>query len=124
MGVSLDELIALVKQRGTAEAFPEKDELYGLLEPFRELPDQESLRLALAATLRKGDRLVARVAAEALGHLCKAAAGPLLVGIALDEGLGTSQRAAAVWAMDHHLPGYRDQLTLHEQTVCFSLPVF
>jgi hypothetical protein len=124
MAASLDDLIALVKQRGTLEAFPEREELHGLLEPFHALPDQESVRLALAATLRKGDRLVARVTAEALAFLGKEAAGPLLVGIALDERLGTSQRAAAVWAMDHHLPGFRAQLTADEQMLCTSLPVF
>jgi hypothetical protein len=124
MGPSLDDLISLVKQRGTADRFPEKDELHGLLEPFRELPDQESLRLALAATLRKGDRLVARVAAESLAYLGQDAAGPLLVAIAMDERLGTSQRAAAVWAMDRHLPGFRGQLAPEEQLLCISLPVF
>jgi hypothetical protein len=124
MGVSLDDLIALVKQRGTSEAFPEREELHGLLEPFRALPDQESVRLALAATLRKGDRLVARVTAEALAFLAKEAAGPLLVAIAMDEGLATSQRAAAVLAMDHHLPSFREQLAPEEQLTCMSLPVF
>lgn len=124
MSVSLDDLIALVKQRGTSEAFPEREELHGLLEPFRGLPDQESVRLALAATLRKGDRLVARVTAEALAFLAKEAAGPLLVAIAMDEKLSTSQRAAAVLAMDHHLPSFREQLAPDEQLLCMSLPVF
>jgi hypothetical protein len=124
MSVALDDLISLVKQRGTADTFPEKEELHGLLEPFRELPDQESVRLALAATVRKGDRLVARVASEALAFLGKDAAGPLLVAIAMDETLGTSQRAAVVWAMDHHLPSFREQLTPEEQFMCISLPVF
>ena len=123
MGASLDELVALMKQRGTADGFPERDELHGLLEPFRALPDQESVRLALAATLRKGDRLVARVAAESLAYLAKQAAGPLLVGIFVDETLTVSQRAAAVWAMDRHLPGYREQLDAAEQSVYMNLPV-
>ena len=124
MGLTLDDLVSLVKQRGTADTFPEREELHGLLEPFCELPDQESLRLALAAAVRKGDRLVARVAAEALAFLGKEAAGPLLVAIALDEALSTSQRAAAVWAMDHHLSTFRAQLSPEEQFLCISLPIF
>ena len=124
MGLTLDDLVALVKQRGTAETFPEKEELYGLLDPFRDLPDQESLRLALSATVRKGDRLVARVAAEALAYLGKEASGPLLMAIAMDESLGTSQRAAAVWAMDRHLSNFRQQLSSEEHFICMSLPVF
>src|SRR5450759_427950 len=115
MGISLDDLVALVKERGTADTFPEREEIHGLLEPFRALPDQESVRLALAATLRKGDRLVARVASEALAYLGGESAGPLLVGIAMDESLSTSQRASAVWAMEHHLPAFRDQMAPHEQ---------
>jgi hypothetical protein len=88
------------------------------------LPDQESVRLALAATLRKGDRLVARVASEALAYLGGVSAGPLLIGIAMDESLSTSQRASAVWAMEHHLPALREQLAPHEQIACMSLPMF
>jgi hypothetical protein len=124
MGTSLDDLVTLVKQRGTAETFPERDELYGLLDPFRATPDQESVRLALAATLRKGDRLVARVAAEALAYLGGEAASTLLIEIAMDRALGTSQRAAAVWAMDRHLPGLRERLAPDEQFSVLSLPVF
>lgn len=124
MGASLDDLITLVKQRGTADTFPEREELHGLLEPFRALPDQESVRLALAATARKGDRLVARVASEALAYLGGAAAGTLLIEIAMDRSLGTSQRAAAVWAMDHHLPDIRQQLAPDEHFAFLSLPVF
>ena len=74
MAASLDDLVALVKERGTPESFPQREELHGLLEPFRALRDQESARLALAATVRKGDRLVARVACEALAHLGRDAA--------------------------------------------------
>ncbi|MBN2576327.1 MAG: hypothetical protein JXP73_17330 [Deltaproteobacteria bacterium] len=124
MDLTLDDLLSLVKQRGTADNFPEREELHGLLEPFRELADQESLRLALAAAVRKGDRLVARVASEALAFLGKEASGPLLVAIALDEALTTTQRAAAVWAMDHHMPAFRTRLSPDEQFVCISLPVF
>jgi hypothetical protein len=124
MAESLDDLVALVKQRGTAETFPERDELYGLLDPFRALADQESVRLALAATARKGDRLVARVAAEALAYLGGEAASTLLIEIAMDRALTTSQRAAAVWAMDRHLPGMRERLAPEEQFTILSLPVF
>ena len=124
MGISLDDLISLVKQRGTEVTFPEKEEFFGLLDPFRSVADQESVRLALAATVRKGDRLVARLASEALGYLGGEAGMPLLVAIAMDESLGTSQRASAVWVMDRHLPGFRERLTPEEQFVCMSLPVF
>jgi hypothetical protein len=120
---SLDDLIALVKARGTASTFPAPEELHALLDPFRTLLDQESLRLALAATVRKSERLVARVASEALAYLGGMEAGPLLIGIATDASLGTSQRAAAVWAMDRHLPAFRDRLTAEEQVACISLPV-
>jgi len=123
MGVSLDDLIALVKHRATEDAFPEREEFFGLLDPFRASPDQESLRLALAATVRKGDRLVARLASEALGYLGGQEALPLLVAIAMDGSLGTSQRASAVWVMDRHLPSFRERLTADEQSVCMSLPV-
>jgi hypothetical protein len=123
MTVSLDELVALMKQRATPEGFPEREELYGLLEPFRALADQESVRLALAATLRKGDRLVARLAAEALAYLGRADAGPLLVDIVADESLSISQRAAAVWAMDRHLPRLREQLGPAEHSAYMSLPI-
>ncbi len=124
MAVSLDDLVALVKERATHDAFPQREELHGLLEPFHTLPDQESARLALAATARKGDRLVARVACEALAYLGADAAVSLLIAIAMDASLGTSQRAAAIWALDHQRPGFRERLTLDEQVVCMSLPVF
>jgi hypothetical protein len=124
MAASLEDLVALVKERGSPDSFPQREELHGLLEPFRALSDQESLRLALAATARKGDRLVARVACEALAYLGKDAAMSLLIEIAMDVSLGTSQRAAAVWALDHQMPGFRTRLTLDEQVACMSLPVF
>ena len=124
MAVSLDDLVALVKERGTPESFPQREELHGLLEPFRALRDQESVRLALAATVRKGDRLVARVACEALAYLGGDAAGSLLIPIAMDASLGTSQRAAAVWALEHQTPSFRERLTADEQIACMSLPVF
>jgi hypothetical protein len=38
MGVSLDDLISLVKERGTADTFAEREELRSLLDPFRALP--------------------------------------------------------------------------------------
>jgi hypothetical protein len=124
MCATLDDLISLVKERGTQDTFPDKEELHGLLEPFRALPDQESLRLALAAKVRKGDRLVARVASEALAYLGGKEAGPLLIAIITDESLGTSQRAAAAWAMEHHIPAFREQLTPEEQFACVSIPIF
>ncbi len=124
MAVSLDDLVALVKERGTHDAFPQREELHALLESFRALPDQESVRLALAATARKGDRLVARVACEALAYLGEDAAVSPLIAIAMDPSLGTSQRAAAVWALDHQSPGFRERLTLEEQVACMRLPVF
>jgi hypothetical protein len=80
--------------------------------------------LALAATVRKGDRLVARVASEALAYLGGEAAGSLLIEIAMDGTLGTSQRAAAVWALEHQSTSFSDRLTPEEQVVCLSLPVF
>ena len=123
MAVSLDDLVALVKERGTEDSFPQREELHGLLEPFRLLRDQESVRLALAATARKGDRLVARVACEALAYLGGDAAGSLLIEIAMDACLGTSQRAAAVWALEHQNPSFRERLTADEQIACMSLPV-
>lgn len=94
-----------------------------LLDPFRDVLDQESLRLALAALVRKSDRLVARIASEALAYLGGMQAGSLLAGIAVDASLGTSQRAAAVWAMDRHLPAFRERLTEEEHVACVSLPV-
>ena len=124
MAASLDDLVALVKARGTPESFPQREELHGLLEPFRALRDQESARLALAATARKGDRLVARVACEALAHLGGDAAESLLIPIAMDASLGTSQRAAAVWALEQQKPSFRDRLSADEQIACISLPVF
>ena len=124
MAASLDDLVALVKERGTTDAFPKREELHGLLEPFRALTDQESVRLALAATVRKGDRLVARVASEALACLGGDAAGSLLIAIAMDTSLGTSQRAAAVWALEHQSTSFSDRLTPDEQVACLSLPVF
>ena len=124
MAVSLDDLVTLVKERGTKDFFPQREELHGLLEPFLGLCDQESVRLALAATARKGDRLVARVACEALAHLGRDAAEPLLIGIAMDASLGTSQRAAAIWAIEHQNPNFRERLTPDEQFVCIGLPVF
>jgi hypothetical protein len=124
MAASLDDLVALVKERGTTDGFPQREELHGLLEPFRGLTDQESVRLALAATVRKGDRLVARVASEALAYLGGDAAGSLLIAIAMDASLGTSQRAAAVWALEHQSSSFSDQLTPDEQVACLSLPVF
>jgi hypothetical protein len=123
MAASLDDLVALVKERGTTDAFPKREELHGLLEPFRALTDQESVRLALAATVRKGDRLVARVASEALAYLGGDAAGSLLIAIAMDTSLGTSQRAAAVWALEHQAASFHDHLTPDEQIACLSLPV-
>ncbi len=124
MPVSLDDLVALVKERGTSDTFPQREELHGLLEPFRALRDQESVRLALAATVRKGDRLVGRVACEALAYLGGDAASPLLIQIAMDTSLGTSQRAAAVWALEHQSPSFREHLTSEEQVAFLSLPVF
>jgi hypothetical protein len=124
MAATLDALVALVKERGTTDAFPKREELHGLLEPFRALSDQESVRLALAATARKGDRLVARVASEALAYLGGDAAGSLLIAIAMDTSLGTSQRAAAVWALEHQAASFHDRLTPDEQIACLSLPVF
>jgi hypothetical protein len=124
MPVSLDDLVALVKERGTPDLFPQREELHGLLEPFRALHDQESVRLALAATVRKGDRLVARVGSEALAYLGGDAAISLLIAIAMDASLGTSQRAAAVWALEHQTSNFHESLTLDEQVACMSLPVF
>ena len=124
MEVTLAGLITLVKERGTDDAFPKREELHGLLEPFRALEDQESLRLALSAAVRKGDRLVARVASEALAYLGGDAAGHLLIEIAMDTSLGTSQRAAAVWALEHQSSNFHQQLTPEEQVACLSLPVF
>jgi hypothetical protein len=124
MAASLDDLVALVKERGTPDSFPQREEWHGLLEPFRAMSDQESVRLALAATARKGDRLIARVACEALAYLGKDAATSLLIEIAMDVSLGTSQRAAAVWALDHQMPTFGERLTLDEQVACMSLPVF
>jgi hypothetical protein len=124
MAVSLDDLVALVKERGTEDSFPQREELHGLLEPFRVLRDQESVRLALAATARKGNRLVARVACEALAYLGGDTAESLLIDIAMDASLGTSQRAAAVWAIEHQQPDFPKHLTPDEQIICMSLPVF
>ena len=124
MALTLDDLLALVRERGTTDAFPKREELHGLLEPFRALPDQESVRLALAATARKGDRLVARVSSESLAYLGGQAAGALLIEIAMDATLSTSQRAAAVWALEHQSTSFSDRLTPEEQMVCLSLPVF
>jgi hypothetical protein len=124
MPVSLEDLVALVKERGTPNLFPQREELHGLLEPFRALRDQESVQLALAATVRKGDRLVARVGSEALAYLGGDAAPSLLIAIAMDASLGTSQRAAAVWALEHQTTNFHERLTPDEQVACLSLPVF
>jgi hypothetical protein len=119
----LDELLALVRDLGTEENFPEQDELYGLLEPFRAVADQESMRLALAAAVRKSERLRARVAAQALAYLGGDEAGPLLVGIVADEALPLPRRAAAAWSIGSLLPEFSATLAPDEQFACASVPM-
>jgi hypothetical protein len=119
----LDELLALVRDLGTEENFPEQDELYGLLEPFRAVADQESVQLALAAAVRKGERLRARVAAQALAYLGGDQAGPLLVGIVADEALPLPRRAAAAWSIGSLLPEFSATLAPDEQFACASVPM-
>ncbi len=115
--------MALIRQRGTHDAFPDVEELDALLDPFRAIADQESVRLALTATICKGDRLVARVAAEALARLGAAAAVPNLVAIATDEKLGLHQRAAAAWSLSRQVTEPGQFLTHEEALVCASLPI-
>jgi hypothetical protein len=119
----LDELLALVRDLGTEENFPEQDELYGLLEPFRAIADQESVQLALAAAVRKSERLRARVAAQALAYLGGDEAGPLLVGIVADEALPLARRAAAAWSIGSLLPEFSATLAADEQFACASVPM-
>jgi hypothetical protein len=119
----LDDLLALVRDLGTEANFPELDELYGLLEPFRAIEDQESVRLALAAAVRKGERLRARVAAQALAFLGGKHGGPLLVGIVADEALPLARRAAAAWSIGSVLGDFSAELAPDEQFACASVPM-
>lgn len=119
----LDDLLGLVRDLGTEDRFPEQEELYGLLEPFRAIGDQESMRLALAAAVRKSERLRARVAAQALAYLAGDDAGPLLVGIVMDEALPLPRRAAAAWSIGSLLPEFAAQLAPDEQFACASVPM-
>jgi hypothetical protein len=119
----LDDLLALVRDLGTEEKFPDQDELYGLLEPFQAIEDQESMRLALSAAVRKSERLRARVAAQALAFLGGDEAGPLLVNIVVDEALPLPRRAAAAWSIGSLLPEFSASLAPDEQFACASVPM-
>ena len=119
----LDDLLALIRDLGTDEKFPEQDELYALVEPYRAVADQESLRLVLAATIRKSERLRARVAAQALAYLGGNEAGPLLVSIVGDEELPLHRRAAAAWSIGSLLPEFSATLSPDEQFDCASVPM-
>ncbi len=120
---TMDDLLALTRKRGTRDTFPEPDELDALLDPFRALPDQEMVRLALIAAVRKSGRLPARVAAQALACLGGDAGLTALLAIAADENLGLDQRAAAAWAVSGGVKGSAHELLPEEAYLCTSLAV-
>jgi hypothetical protein len=120
---TVDDLLRLIRDRGTPDRFPDIEELDSLLDPFRTIRDQEGLCLALVATIRKGDRLVARVAAEALARLGGAGAVSSLVAIATDEKASLQPRAAAAWSLSRLVTDPGTGLSQEETLICATLPV-
>ena len=120
---TIKDLLHLIRDRGTAEGFPEPDELAAELEPFRTLEDQETVRLALAAAVRKSERLPARLSAQALALLGGDRAASILLTVVHDEQLALHQRAAAAWALSTALAGDLKTLSPDDAMACAGLPV-
>jgi hypothetical protein len=118
---TLSALLELVSSRSTEDRFPHRDELHGLLDPFRALTDQETTRLALAAAIRKSGRIGAQVAAESLAYLARHDSLSLLLGIIEDEILPLYQRAGAAVALSMLCDEIPNLASENEKTLCAIL---